>query len=73
MTKKILENKHCPLCKKNNNCCNGLEKSLGVCWCTLEQFPQAIFDLVPEEQIRKACICKSCLDSFKKSLTNNEK
>ncbi|NEU32026.1 cysteine-rich CWC family protein [bacterium LRH843] len=56
----------CPLCGSNNNCCNSKEKSLGECWCTDEKFPNEIFDLVPVDQARKTCICKNCLEKFKK-------
>lgn len=57
----------CPLCRQNNNCCNSQDKSLGVCWCSEEAFPNEIFDLVPAEEIRKTCICKNCLKEFLES------
>ena len=72
MTKNVRQNKHCPICQQTNNCCNGLDKSFGVCWCTTEVFPEAIFDLVPANKVRKACICKKCLDLFKVTATENE-
>ncbi|WP_231597612.1 cysteine-rich CWC family protein [Bacillus sp. SA1-12] len=49
----------CPFCNKNNNC--GYES----CWCSKEFFPREIFDLLPEQQLRKSCICQACLDHFK--------
>ncbi|MGM7722260.1 cysteine-rich CWC family protein [Metabacillus sp. Hm71] len=49
----------CPICGKYNNC--GYES----CWCSKECFPREIFDLLPEHQLRKSCICKECLDYFK--------
>jgi hypothetical protein len=55
---------HCPICNEDNNCCNSTDKSLGICWCNGEFFPKAIFELVPDEQLRKSCICKRCLDDF---------
>lgn len=58
-------NIQCPLCNQANNCCNGLDKNLGICWCTKENFPQEIFTLIPEDQLRKTCICKDCLTKFK--------
>ncbi|WP_342512152.1 cysteine-rich CWC family protein [Sporosarcina sp. FSL K6-1522] len=61
----------CPLCSKSNNCCNGLDKSLGVCWCNQEVFPAEIFEQVPPEQLRKACICKSCLEQYSEQLERN--
>ncbi len=59
------ESYHCPICNEANNCCNSTDKSLGICWCSGEFFPKAIFELVPDDQLRKSCICKSCLDEFK--------
>lgn len=57
-------NTTCPICGKSNNCCNGIDKSKGICWCTQETFPHEIFDLVPDEDIRKKCICQECLHQF---------
>ncbi|QTD41782.1 cysteine-rich CWC family protein [Sporosarcina sp. Te-1] len=57
----------CPLCQGPNQCCNGQDKSLGSCWCTEESFPEGIFALVPEEEIRKTCICKACLEKYKRA------
>ncbi|WP_370569623.1 cysteine-rich CWC family protein [Sporosarcina sp. BP05] len=58
------ESYQCPICKDNNNCCNSIGKSLGICWCSGEFFPKAILELVPYDQLRKSCICKKCLDEF---------
>ncbi len=37
----------------------------GICWCFTEQFPNEIFELVPEESRRKRCICKKCLNKYR--------
>ncbi|MDW0117459.1 cysteine-rich CWC family protein [Sporosarcina thermotolerans] len=58
-------NEECPLCGKTNNCCNGKDKSLGICWCSQETFPNGIFELIPENDIRVKCICKECLNRYK--------
>ncbi|WP_416826329.1 cysteine-rich CWC family protein [Ectobacillus polymachus] len=55
----------CPLCGKDNNCGNISGKPHGTCWCNDESFPKEIFEMVPPEQLRKACICKECLTKFK--------
>lgn len=54
-------NTHCPLCGKENNCCFGLDKTIGLCWCTNESFPEQIFERIPPEQRRKSCICQNCV------------
>ncbi|GIN85878.1 hypothetical protein J6TS2_22640 [Heyndrickxia sporothermodurans] len=68
----INEGEKCPLCGNGNNCCYSKDKSLGICWCSEEVFPNEIFDLVPPEQLRKTCICKSCLEQFKKDTLKQE-
>ncbi|WP_421924442.1 cysteine-rich CWC family protein [Paenibacillus luteus] len=37
------------------------------CWCFYEKFPQELLQQLPDEQRGKACICKSCLDTFQAS------
>ncbi|XEC94196.1 cysteine-rich CWC family protein [Paenibacillus tarimensis] len=54
--------KHCPICKKDNQC--GNIAGHPTCWCSKARFPEAIFELVPPDQRGKACICKDCLDRF---------
>ncbi|MFC5650228.1 cysteine-rich CWC family protein [Paenibacillus solisilvae] len=55
----------CPICAQTNKC--DLTASEG-CWCTREIFPQAIFELVDDRKKGKACICKECLDQFKRNV-----
>ncbi|WP_332697787.1 cysteine-rich CWC family protein [Halalkalibacter lacteus] len=50
----------CPICGENNNC--GTQS----CWCNNELFPSRIFNLLPVDKLRKSCICKECLVTFKK-------
>ncbi len=57
----------CPICGQDNQCGNELGKS--TCWCSVESFPQEIFELIPEEKLRKACICKDCLEKFAKQIS----
>ncbi|CRK85070.1 cysteine-rich CWC family protein [Neobacillus massiliamazoniensis] len=59
-----MENKYCPICGEENMCMAGTSES-EHCWCNMEQFPKEIFKLVPVESIRKHCICKKCLNTFK--------
>lgn len=60
---------YCPICHQVNNCGNGNQET---CWCRNEFFPSEIFDLVPTEQMRKACICKVCLESFRRTIKHDE-
>jgi len=38
------------------------------CWCTIEEFPKGIFELVPEESRRKHCICHNCVTEYKEEM-----
>lgn len=61
--------KVCPICGKNNNCGSEAGKPHGQCWCDKTDFPKEIFDLIPEEERGKSCICLDCLNRFKKNET----
>ncbi|MDT8861223.1 cysteine-rich CWC family protein [Alkalihalobacillus sp. MEB130] len=60
MNNEFICSKKCPICKSDNQC--GLES----CWCTNEYFPHEVFELIPNEFKGRSCICKPCLESFKK-------
>lgn len=45
----------------------------GNCWCDREEFPREIFEIVPDESIRKHCICQSCLRKFKENAVEANK
>lgn len=59
-----METKYCPICGEENKCMGSLAEH-GNCWCDQEEFPSGIFELVPEQSIRKQCICKKCLEKYK--------
>jgi hypothetical protein len=58
-----MNDKKCPLCGKANGCMAGTGKEKD-CWCHSLKVPQELVDKVPEDQKRKACICKSCVEAF---------
>ncbi|WP_313893132.1 cysteine-rich CWC family protein [Psychrobacillus sp.] len=69
-----ISKKSCPLCGKNNKCCNNNQKDVGNCWCDNRQFPAEIFEHVPPESVHKHCICEECLDEFiDESVSNVDK
>lgn len=53
----------CPICKKANNC--KAEEKNEDCWCFHEEIPKGIFELLPKESIKKQCICKKCVETYK--------
>jgi methylmalonyl-CoA mutase cobalamin-binding subunit len=63
-----INKKLCPICGQPNRCgekeiVNGIE--LSRCWCAYETFPKIIFEKVPKDKYRKACICQKCLYQYK--------
>ncbi|NQU62815.1 MAG: cysteine-rich CWC family protein [SAR324 cluster bacterium] len=64
----IIDRSICPICDQPN-LCGGEDSSHkidGRCWCADEIIPREIFKLVPEDKLNKACICKKCLDKFRR-------
>jgi len=59
-----LDKKICPLCGKPNDCHMENGKDPSTCWCNEVKMPEGIFELLPEGAQRKACICRSCVESF---------
>ncbi|HEY8363624.1 MAG TPA: cysteine-rich CWC family protein [Tissierellaceae bacterium] len=52
----------CPLCGQDNGCTHNED-----CWCFKTVIPKGIFELLPEDKKGKACICKSCVEKYKKA------
>lgn len=57
---------NCPLCDQPERCGNPEADPGKPCWCYSAGFPKEIFELIPEGQRRKACICPDCLAAFKR-------
>ncbi len=55
----------CPICGGANQCASAADLNAKSCWCVNKNFPEGIFELVPEKLIRKTCICKNCLKKYK--------
>lgn len=53
----------CPLCQNDNKCGS---RSATPCWCMAATFPKEIFDKLMPAQIKKACICQSCLEKYQR-------
>ncbi|WP_227819291.1 cysteine-rich CWC family protein [Mariprofundus micogutta] len=60
---------HRPLCGQLNHCAMADTNTHpdSPCWCRYESFPQALLDQVPQDAKNRVCICKDCLNSFRKS------
>lgn len=57
----------CPICKKNNMCASVLGTDPLKCWCMNIKVPKKLLDSIPEEDRMKSCVCKECVESFKKN------
>lgn len=62
----IIDAKKCPICNKINHCGNELGEP--TCWCSMESFPEGIFESVPNDKLNKACICRECLEKYKERI-----
>lgn len=54
----------CPICGQDNGCM--LSKD---CWCHDVTVPRELLDTLPEDKKKVACICKSCIDTYKQENT----
>ncbi|MEZ5665081.1 MAG: cysteine-rich CWC family protein [Burkholderiaceae bacterium] len=58
----------CPLCGADNRCAMEIERDTGVpqgpCWCSTQQFSEALLARLPAQARGKACICARCLAAF---------
>ncbi|MCP4142479.1 MAG: cysteine-rich CWC family protein [Chloroflexi bacterium] len=37
------------------------------CWCESVVFPEELLAQVPDDVVRKTCICQNCLEQFQES------
>lgn len=63
-TDSTIDATRCPLCGKANRCAMEVERATGApqapCWCTRASFDPALFDRLPAQARRQACICADC-------------
>lgn len=60
----FIDPKVCPFCKKPNFCEAHVPNN--DCWCNYAKVPIELRELIPNKFRMKACICKTCVESFKK-------
>jgi hypothetical protein len=54
----------CPLCGEPNQCALAADPSASECWCDSKTFPRELFAHLPNEAIRRVCICQKCLERY---------
>jgi hypothetical protein len=57
----------CPLCGKPNRCAVAADPNATECWCEFVEFPQDLLAQIPEEAVRKTCVCQKCLEKYQDS------
>jgi hypothetical protein len=58
----------CPLCGNPNHCAVAADPDATVCWCESVIFPEELLAKVPEDAVRKTCVCQNCLEEYQKSI-----
>ena len=57
----------CPLCGNPNKCAVAADPNATECWCESVIFPRELLAQIPEEAVRKTCVCQKCLDVYQAS------
>jgi len=60
----LINSKICPFCNKENLCEVNIPNN--TCWCNSIKVPIELREYIPNDKRMKTCICKSCIESFKK-------
>ncbi|MDF2924168.1 MAG: hypothetical protein K0R57_3082 [Paenibacillaceae bacterium] len=56
----------CPLCGRENHCAVGAGEDPSGCWCMTAKFPPGLLELVPAPARRRSCICRQCLEAYRR-------
>lgn len=62
----------CPLCGGPNLCAVAADPNATKCWCGSVEFPHELLAQIPEDAVRKTCVCQKCLAKFQESASNPE-
>ena len=57
----------CPLCGAPNQCAMAADPDASECWCESVKFPKELLDKIPEDAVRKTCVCQNCLDEYQQT------
>jgi len=60
----------CPLCGELNNCAMAADPDAKTCWCEEVEFPEELLAQIPEDAVRKTCVCEKCLINFNETISN---
>jgi len=57
----------CPFCGEPNRCALAADPTATECWCDTVVFPDHLLAQIPEDAVRKTCVCQECLSQFQES------
>ena len=63
-----LNNAICPLCGEPNKCAMAADPNAAECWCEAVEFPAELLEKIPENAVRKTCVCQRCLSDYLESI-----
>ena len=58
----------CPLCDQPNRCAMAVDPNATDCWCESVIFPEELLAQIPENAVRKTCVCQECLEKYHASM-----
>ena len=58
-----LDTARCPLCGGPNRCALAAAPSATECWCDSLEFPRELFAQIPDDAVRKTCVCQKSSDT----------
>jgi hypothetical protein len=62
-----LDTAKCPLCGEPNQCAMAADPDASECWCESVIFPEELLAKIPENAVRKTCVCQNCLKNYQES------
>jgi hypothetical protein len=71
--KNYLNTATCPLCGEPNKCALAADPNATECWCDSVEFPPELLARIPEDAVRKTCVCKRCLEEYQQSINTSDK
>jgi hypothetical protein len=54
----------CPLCGGPNDCALAIDPEASECWCDTLTFPRELLAQIPEDAVRKTCVCQACFSRY---------
>jgi hypothetical protein len=63
----------CPLCGEPNQCALAADHNATECWCESADFQEELVAQIPDEAVRKTCVCQKCDDEYQESINADKR